>query len=372
MLAESLIRQELSRKIWPAMGGVMMLGQGFGHKAFGFFRFPFHGLLLSAIAIVVFSQFSLPAQPLEPDVVGEPDTASEEEPAPSDFRLAINPGVVLGHEDLVIKKGQESAVGSFAEMDGGSRPSWHVDLTTADWKLEDFVGIHLLAWAGNLEFKKQMISTLDEQGQPDRISSDLGTRMTGYYTVISPVLYVGSNNRYDGFRFGFGYGVQSMRISGNFIFQNEDQRVLLFSQSAPDRSDFVRNLQQTTLFSSGFNVTGGDPIASYLILNLQQPWGLETYGKYILFRDGFSIRGNNLVLLNYLTRGAPAGKLNLSLEEAYGAISLGRNNVNITRKAAGTGFMFLSWGTGILCPTDACIFQGSYGVTFFKERELHL
>lgn len=88
--------------------------------------------------------------------------------------------------------------------------------------------------------------------------------------------------------------------------------------------------------------------------------------------DGFSLRGNNLFLLQYLLRGPPSGKLNLSLEEAYGAISLGRNNLNVSRRAAGTGFVFISWGTDFLCPTEACIYQATYGATMFRERELQL
>ncbi|MBU44165.1 MAG: hypothetical protein CMN76_13160 [Spirochaetaceae bacterium] len=320
-----------------------------------------------------FAVIPVSAQILNPNVIGTEQENEKNRPRDiDDFRLAINPGVVVLAEDLTIKRNETDTVESIAVLDGGARASWHVDLTTADWKLGEHVGLHLQAWAGNMHYKKQVINTLNERGEDDRVSSDLGTRMTGYYTVVSPVFYLGSRSRYKGFRIGLGYGVQSLRLSGNFLFRDEDERVLLFSETAASRFDFIDNLRQTTLLSSGFNITGGDPLASYMILTLNQPLGLENYGRYILLRDGFSLRGNNLFLLQYLLRGPPSGKLNLSLEEAYGAISLGRNNLNVSRRAAGTGFVFISWGTDFLCPTEACIYQATYGATMFRERELQL
>lgn len=311
---------------------------------------------------------ALQAEVFSPDVIG----TEQEERAPDslDFRLAINPGVAIRAEDLKIKRNQTDTVESVAELDGGAEVSWHVDLTTTDLRLSDNVGFHLIGWAGSMRFEKQVIKKINAEGKEDRVSTDLGTRMTGYYTLVAPVFYIGSKSRYDGLRLGVGYGAQSFRFSGNFLFRDEDERVLLFSETSLDRFDFVRSLRETTLLSSGFNLTGGDPWASLLILNLTQPEGLANYGRYILFRDGFSLRGNNLFLLNYLTRGPPSGKLRLSFEEAYGAISLGRNNINLRRRAAGTGFVFLSWGTDSLCPTEACVFQATYGGTLFQEREL--
>lgn len=324
-------------------------------------------LVTALLPGLLFSETS--SADLDPSIVG---TDSSEKPASTghDYYLAINPGVVVVGEDLVITRNETETVKSIGELDGGLRVSWHLDLTTADLRLGRYAGFHVLAWAGSMHFQKQVINTYDAEGKQDRVASDLGTRMSGYYSVIAPVFYIGSQSRYDGFRFGIGYGAQSLRLSGNFLFRDEDERVLLFSETSSDRTAFIRNLRETTLLSSGFNLTGGDPISSYLILNLSQPEVLENYGRYIMLRDGFSLRGNNLFLLNYLMRGPVSGKLNLSFEEAYGAISLGRNNLNLTRRAAGTGFIFMSLGTDALCPTKGCVFQASYGLTMFKEREL--
>lgn len=338
-------------------------------------RYLYLRSLQAVFALLCFSPGMLMAErtsgDLDPATIGSPDPAPRPSGGP-DYYLAINPGVVVVGEDLQIKRNETETVESYGEMDGGARVSWHLDLTTADFKLGRYMGLHLLAWAGSMEFKKQVIKTYNSEGKEDRVATDLGTRMSGYYSVVSPVLYVGSESRYDGFRLGVGYGVQSLKLSGNFLFRDEDERVLLFSEVSGSRAEFTRNLMETTLLSSGFNVTGGDPFASYLILNLTRPDGLANYGRYIIFRDGFSLRGNNLFLLNYLMRGPVSGKLNLNFEEAYGAISLGRNNLNLTRHAAGTAFVFISLGTDTLCPTRACVFQASYGATVFKERELQL
>ena len=111
-----------------------------------------------------FAVIPVSAQILNPNVIGTEQENEKNRPRDiDDFRLAINPGVVVLAEDLTIKRNETDTVESIAVLDGGARASWHVDLTTADWKLGEHVGLHLQAWAGNMHYKKQVINTLNER-----------------------------------------------------------------------------------------------------------------------------------------------------------------------------------------------------------------
>ena len=113
----------------------------------------FRGLLCTTALVTallprfLFSETS--SADLDPSIVG---TDSSEKPASTghDYYLAINPGVVVVGEDLVITRNETETVKSIGELDGGLRVSWHLDLTTADLRLGRYAGFHVLAWAGSM------------------------------------------------------------------------------------------------------------------------------------------------------------------------------------------------------------------------------
>lgn len=328
-------------------------------------------LILSGI---LFAQDS--TKDFDPAIMGESDLDRDSNDTETDYTsywLYLNPGFVITVEELRISKFLDVDSRTSAIMRAPAQGSWYVDVATPDiWSFGSF-GFHLLAYGKGVEYRKQIyrepIEIYGEQGTA-RLARDVGTRIQGYYVFTAPVLYLGSKDRYDGFRIGVGYGPMYLRLSGSALLSGDAERALFFALNSEGRNDLLSQLQERILFSDGFDLRQGDPIVSYLIWNLNQQNNLETYGQYLVFRDGITLRGFNLFLLDRLLNDQQYDRFDFNFFEAYALINLSRENINITRKAQGTFFGYMSIGTSSLCPTDACLIRFAYGTSRFRIRNL--
>lgn len=312
----------------------------------------------------------------DPAIMGESDP---DQPAGDDsmdytsYWIFINPGFVVSVEEFAITKFLDIDKRTKAIMRSPAKTTWYLDLTTPDlWSFGAF-GIHLLAYGKGMQFQKQIYNEpVEFEGREStlRLAKDVGTRMQGYYVFSAPVLYLGSKDRYSGIRIGVGYGPVYLQLSGTSLLSGDSERALFFAQNSSGRSDLLDKLQERILFSDGFDLRQGDSLVSYLVWNLNKADNLDLYGRYLLFRDGITIRGFNLYLLDQFLNNPEYSRFEFNFFEAYAIINLSRENINITRKAQGTVFAYLSVGTDSLCPTSGCIFRIAYGSTRFRIRNM--
>ncbi|MCB1178117.1 MAG: hypothetical protein KDK36_11100 [Leptospiraceae bacterium] len=275
--------------------------------------------------------------------------------------FSINPGVVFGSKTLRVNGfGNEALIteGQAASTD------WMFDVKSRNFQFSEYFGVHLLFHNSSFLLDHQFVtrpsapSSGEEGGsggETKQSREDLGTRVSGRYSMLVPIFYFGKDDT-DAARLGFGVGPSNVKLVGNADFQDSSFALMSLLSDTSNKVAYLNRITSYQLLRGAIDLNGGDPVYNYLLMNLSTGQNLEYLGYYLAYK--------NLLKIDPLFLAFNGGKTGTyNAIEALALSSLARGNFNINKQLA-FSFMALLESPKIF---NLFRFRLTFGGPVFKE-----
>lgn len=265
--------------------------------------------------------------------------------------FSLYPGFNTENNSLHVKgNGNESHMGS-----GRAQFNWLLDLKSKEFQFSEWSGVHLLIHSSEITMNTQSVQVASASDSAEKSEYiDVGTRIRGNYSMFVPMVYLGRANE-DSWRFGIGAGPARLRMTGSTDFFNNNYFAYYITGLDSPRSDFLNQLSTIQIINGNIDISKGDPIVNYLIVNLSQGNNLELLGLY------YASKGllNTDPFLLFFAGGNPQ----YSALDILTLNSLARSQVNISRSNVISIMGYIE--TGKIGPIKLRLSFGGMG---FRER----
>ncbi|WP_244245533.1 hypothetical protein [Leptospira kemamanensis] len=233
------------------------------------------------------------------------------------------------------------------------------DVKTRDWQIGEYWGFFILNRNVSFQNTRQIIRvTPTAENENGRENIDLQTQVSGTYTMLLPVLYLGQKGN-DHFRIGLGFGVGAVNLQGTADF-NDGIGLFVNNQvfnSGNTLDNKIDNLGRYSLLTTG-NIDG-DPYRAHLLSNLSQGNNLENLAIYSLFNNGRP--SASLEPLSYfLFLNASGGQL--TPLEVYALATLSKGRVTSKTNYAKSYYLFYE------IPMGPFTFRLGFGGPFYNQN----
>ncbi len=326
-------------------------------------RFSTKGICCSVLLVgLLISNVTIRAQPAtepltEPDKEQQPQpepktdpnpggNTPEEKPSGPRF-LNLYPSLLMQSAELDIK-GRTGKAYMRPANPISFQPS--IDFRSRDLEFLPRIGVNLIGHASTFDFNKQIVQSApsgetSEEGGGGSTSTteDLGTRISGNYSYLAPAAYIRFSDDPDSGRFGIGYGYGRVKIQGTF--ETDDPTLLYFGLRllrGEQRDVVLRDMSLVYVGSGLLNVRNGDPVFTYLMLDLRSGRNLEAMGYYMIAK-GWRPTFDNILMIFALQSYARQTGQSTNLGEMIALAALTKGSANFTAEKVPVWRMFVEF-----------------------------